>query len=249
MVDLDLDSFPAFKELLVAARPYAREQGCRFKSSDFAKPARICPPLPSPSMSDELQISIEICEESVKVFTAMLQAPPDANPELEADYQRAYILGEREAIKNAIIASFASAGSWPPKVGEAGDWTDYNAPLETIARRVWAEQTDICSTPEYHARIQTASFISDFGVAAGRSSSTTPEGAELLVGFLAKFERDLGEECTSIRVFKKRFAERFLENVGSTVVDQFNWATEEKWPLALAVGVASLALWARARKC
>jgi hypothetical protein len=228
----DIETFPAFRDFLLATQEYAKQSGFRFR-------------LGSPEFSDDEKASIALHSEKVKARDASILQ----------DLARAYKISEQEGIRNVMVATCKELHLWPPASTdhlESMAYTDVSEPLETIAWALYNYDRSIDesqSDREHHdLKCRTASYLVDFAQAVGENVEMSKAGSELLLGFLrrAKEWTDAHKiKRTTLKdlVLKKlaEFAdERFIGEVESWL--DKHWEAVAVGSIALVAGFALAAL-------
>ncbi|KAF4688777.1 hypothetical protein FOZ60_002443 [Perkinsus olseni] len=144
---LDLDAFPAFKDLLRALSDYARITGFRYDPRDFQD-------------SSDFNSAGSV----VRDYQRRLVSGTDR--ELWRQAVNAVRCAEQEGIRTVMVATCRDLGVWPesvkPSESSCMAWQDTSEPLEKIAVALYNQQHNVADSADYQAVSRTASFISDF---------------------------------------------------------------------------------------
>eukprot|EP00929_Paragymnodinium_shiwhaense_P009593 TRINITY_DN113805_c0_g1_i1.p1 TRINITY_DN113805_c0_g1~~TRINITY_DN113805_c0_g1_i1.p1 ORF type:complete len:706 (-),score=201.11 TRINITY_DN113805_c0_g1_i1:229-2346(-) len=205
---LDEESFPLFRELLVASQDYAELSGCRFRGDcfDLAQRDDAC-------FAEELarrvvapdaeKAAIMKARPVVQKYMELLRADDEG---LHAELERARQFVFRETLRVSIKVTCQRLELWPPRPApESVDENDFSyedlsEPLDIIAQRAFnyddkMEKGDdgLCFI---HRRTMTASYLVDFASEIGLGNESSKMG-DTFKGMLADLNlRTLEwEEC------------------------------------------------------
>eukprot|EP00927_Polykrikos_kofoidii_P059384 TRINITY_DN54543_c0_g1_i1.p1 TRINITY_DN54543_c0_g1~~TRINITY_DN54543_c0_g1_i1.p1 ORF type:complete len:375 (+),score=39.96 TRINITY_DN54543_c0_g1_i1:187-1311(+) len=199
------DTFPGFKDLLIASEDYARFSGCRFCADDFDVLSPLCPEATSEKCMTRKETSAT-CDPSLE---AKLKAAPvvhgfgdrlkAGDPALLVEIEKAHRLIMMECLRNAMMSSCQRLEVWPPKLPPASvnsndcDYEDTSAPFLEIAQRLYNDEmrrqrhsVGVSKECPWSQRAMTASFLIDF---ASENTVALPRLHSSLTLMHARFEK------------------------------------------------------------
>jgi hypothetical protein len=229
-MNFDLQTFPAFADLLTATNEFAKSSGFRFRTSDLPE---------HPLVAHFMQL-VRIGDEPVR-----------------KDIERAVKICEQESIRNVMMTTCKELHLWPPLCEDrlqSMAFTDTSEPLETIAWALFNFQSNLEAAPEtLEARAQlqrTASYIVDFAHAAGCDSGNemSKSGRDLLLDFLARVKEWTDAHKYQQSSLRKAVLEKLHGLVDERYIDELDRWFEAHWEkvavgsIAFVAGIAIAAL-------
>lgn len=186
-VKLDVEAFPAFRELLVDCQDYAALSGCRFQAYAFESNG-----VTGKANAEEWKAGVQKAMPRVKEFRKRVQAQEAG---LVASIDVAYRLISAEGVRSGIVATCQEMGLWPPGVSIPEDdcaFQDTTASLPLIAQRAYNDEMRREreeSLQLLYRKATTASFLVDFASEAGLAlPNLTESHREMLDEFMKRVE-------------------------------------------------------------
>lgn len=243
---LDPTNLRAFAPLVDACNAYAHFTGGRFLPEDFEGGC-------SHPGQEGFEDARKEAEESVATFVLLAKEKDES---LVKEYEEAYRMTVHEAAIATMVAAFKALDRLPAS-GIAASSEDVGPEdvrrhdLDTLAMKVAAVDAGRKEKGRA-AKLRAASFVADFGAAAGLERVACPQDDELLRLFHEKFRKD--EESAADQAIGDAFAPyKELFSAGS-LDDAMEWCNKHPDEVGVvasvgiaAVGLALIGLMARGR--
>lgn len=189
---LDASLFESWRELLEAASAYAQLTGGRFLPEDFddARGTRS-------RSGAAFEAARSSCAPFVATYRVLARAAADGGEtQLISDYDAATIRTVDHAAVRTMVATLESLDRYPagggggdadgPASPPSPEWIAANT-LEALAARL-GRNARRCAEPKNAAALRAASFVADFGAAAGLPRPATPRVDATLEAFSEKID-------------------------------------------------------------